>query len=53
MVFPAPFGPMRLVMAPCATVNDTRSTAWSPPNALDSPSTSKYGSAGVIARAPA
>ena len=38
---PRPVRPDEAGDAPCATVNDTWSTAWSPPNALDSPATSK------------
>src|SRR5436190_17271935 len=34
VVFPAPFGPIRLTIAPCGTVNETSSTATRPPNSL-------------------
>ena len=44
VVLPAPFGPIRPVMLPSTTVNETWSTASRPPNALDSPATAKYGS---------
>src|SRR4030042_1023981 len=34
VVLPAPFGPMRALMAPCGTSKDTLSTALRPPNRL-------------------
>src|SRR5204863_6812223 len=32
VVLPAPFGPMSARISPCGSVNDTSSTAWTPPN---------------------
>jgi hypothetical protein len=38
-VFPAPFGPMMDRIAPSGTAIDTPSTATTPPNRFDTPST--------------
>src|SRR5215510_6263482 len=50
--FPAPLGPMRARISPRGRVNDTPSTAWTPPNARRTCSTSRTGVGSVtIARA--
>src|SRR6266446_9061967 len=41
VVFPAPFGPIRPTISPRPRVNDTLSTARTPPNAFVNPRTSR------------
>src|ERR1700746_2208147 len=54
VVFPAPFGPIRLTISPVGTVKSTSSTATSPPNSLRSSSvcskTSRTGRLRIVER---
>ena len=41
VLLPAPFGPISASSSPGSIAKDTSATAWTPPNALRSPSTSR------------
>src|SRR5947199_10392382 len=48
VVLPAPFGPTSAPKVPGCTARLTRSTARSPPNAIDTPSSASSGSATAL-----